>query len=70
MYKRLYYLDMIACDILFEDISDYKETHLDLIMKYHKNNSSVTPSDVNRLISTQPDFYDDESPIEPDALVG
>lgn len=52
------------------DYADEKEVHFELIMNYLKNNSSVTPSDVIRLISTQPDFYDDESPIEPDVLVG
>lgn len=52
------------------DYADEKDAHYDLIMSYLKNNSSATPSDVIRLISTQPDFYDDESLIEPDALVG
>ena len=52
------------------DYADEKEAHFELIMNYLKSNSSVTPSDVIRLISTQPDFYDDESPIESDALVG
>lgn len=52
------------------DYADEKDAHYDLIMSYLKNNSSATPSDVIRLISTQQDFYDDESPIEPDALVG
>ncbi len=52
------------------DYAEENELHFELIMEFLKNNSSVTPSDIIRLISTQPDFYDDESPVEPDALVG
>lgn len=52
------------------DYAEENELHFELIMEFLKNNSSVTPSDIIRLISTQPDFYDDESPVEPNALVG
>lgn len=52
------------------DYAEENELHFELILEFLKNNSSVTPSDIIRLISTQPDFYDDESPVEPDALVG
>ena len=52
------------------DYAEENELHFELIMEFLKNNSSVTPSDIIRLISTQPDFYDDESPVESDALVG
>lgn len=52
------------------DYAEEKESHFELIMGFLKDNSSVTPSDIIRLISTQPDFFDDESPVDPDALAG
>lgn len=51
------------------DYAERKEEHRILIMNYLNNNRSATVSDVLRLISSQPDFYEDEAPIESDMLV-
>lgn len=51
------------------DYAERKEEHRIFIMNYLNNNRSATVSDVLRLISSQPDFYEDEAPIESDMLV-
>jgi hypothetical protein len=51
------------------DYAKSKPEHLTLINEYLQTHPLVSVSDVLRLISTQPDFYDDEAPINADELV-
>ena len=44
------------------DYARVKESHLDLLVEYLDNNKSATPSDIIKLISYQPDFFDDDLP--------
>ena len=52
------------------DYAEEKESHYVLIKNYLDNNPCASPSDIIKLISSQPDFFDDDVPMEVDALVG
>lgn len=52
------------------DYAEIKESHFTLLMEFLDNNPSATTSDVLYLISTQPDFFDDDVPENEDILVG
>lgn len=46
------------------DYAKEKEGHLDLLLDFLNDNSLVTPSDVIRFISSQPDFFDSDAPVD------
>lgn len=52
------------------DYASSKASHLKLLTEYLDKNPSATVTDILRLISTQPDFFDDETTDEADVLVG
>ncbi len=45
------------------DYAEEKEEHLNILLDFLNANPSVTPSDVIKFISLQPDFSDSDAPV-------
>ena len=52
------------------DYADNNDSHLSILMDYLDHNPSATPSEIIRFISHQPDFFEDDAPVDIDSLVG
>lgn len=51
------------------DYAESKESHLTLLMDFLNARPNASITDVLRFISKQPDFFDDEVPVEEESLV-
>lgn len=52
------------------DYAEINEAHLQILLRFLDEHDLATPSDIIEFISSQPDFYDDDAPIDVNILVG